>query len=170
MIENNIEKKDQELIEKIKFLNLELEKIENESKNNWDLYLRCRAEIENIKKRTDKEILNVSTFALQNILTDILPLIDSFELCIKNFKKEENIDGIFLIYKMLLTILEKYNLKKIDVKENDKFDSSKHEVVSVIYEENIKDDDSIKDIMQNGYVLNDRVIRYTKVSIIKNKN
>lgn len=165
MAEINTETKEQELLEKIETLNLELEKINKESKNNWDLFLRCKAETENIKKRTDKDIANISAFALQNILTDLIPLIDSFELCIAD--KNLNIEGIKLIHKLLLNTLEKYNFKKISVVENEKLDISKHEVISVIYNDDTKEDDIINSVLQNGYMLNDRILRYAKVSIIK---
>lgn len=171
MTETNITNKELELIEKIDLLQLELEKISTESKNNWDSYIRCKAEIENIKKRTDKEILNITNFSLQNILTDFIPVLDSFDLCLnnKNETNSINIEGINLIYKMLLAILEKYNLKKIYISENEKLDSLKHEVISVIHDENIKEDDVINSVLQHGYMLHDRVIRYAKVSIIKRK-
>lgn len=160
--------KEQEVIEQLESLKLELDKVSAESRHNWDLFLRCKAEIENIKKRTDKEILNVSIFALQNILTDFMPLLDSFELCIKNKSKDDtiNINGVILIYKMLFSILEKYNLKKIVINENEKLDILKHEVVSIVYDNNLEED-SIKSIMQNGYTLNDRILRYVKVEISK---
>lgn len=165
-------KNNEQDIDKINELELELNKISNESKYNWDLYIRCKAEIENIKKRTDKEITNISNFALQNILSDFLPLIDSFELCLNNKDTNNNIhmDGVLLIYKMLINILEKYNLKKIIIEDNEKIDSLKHEVISVIYDENCNEEDVIKSVLQNGYILNDRILRYAKVSIIKKLN
>lgn len=71
---------------------------------------------------------------------------------------------------MLLNILDKYNLKKMLIDINEKLDSSKHEVVSVEYKDNIDDDDVIKTVLQNGYILNDRVLRYAKVSVTKRKS
>lgn len=172
MEEINLNNKDQELNEKIELLLLEKEKLNIEVKNNWESYIRCKAEIENLKKRTDKEKINISNFALQEILFDFIPLLDSFELCLKNRSEDKliNIDGIILIHKMLLNILDKYNLKKILIDANEKLDSSKHEVVSVEYKDNIDDDDIIKTVLQNGYILNDRVLRYAKVSVIKRQN
>ncbi|HIH2762887.1 MAG TPA: nucleotide exchange factor GrpE [Candidatus Azoamicus sp.] len=172
MNETNVNNAIDKLNEKIETLNLEIEKVNTESKNNWESFIRCRAEIENLKKRTDKEILNISNFALQNILCDFIPLLDSFELCLKNKNEDKliNIDGVILIHKMLLNILDKYNLKKISTEEKEKLDISKHEVVSVDYKDNIEEEDTINTILQNGYVLNDRVLRYVKVSVIKRKN
>lgn len=167
----NTQNKEQELNEKIESLNLEIEKLNNEAKNNWDLFIRCKAETENIKKRTDKEILNISNFALQSILCDFIPLLDGFDLCLKNKNVNDliNIDGVILIHKMLLGILDKYNLKKISVEKNEKLDILKHEVISVDYKTEIEDDDIINEILQDGYILNDRILRYVKVSIIKRK-
>ena len=168
MTDINEPAKMQELIEKISSLELELEKINNESKHNWDLFIRCKAEVENIKKRTDREMSNISNFALQNILTDFMPIMDGFELCLKNKDTDNNIkvDGVLLIYKMLINTLNSYNLKKRDISENEKYDTSKHEVVSIIPDENY-DDAVIHSVLQNGYTLNDRILRYAKVSIIK---
>jgi molecular chaperone GrpE len=168
MTEINVPEKEQELIEKINLLELELEKKSTESKNNWELFLRCKADIENIKKRADKEITNISNFSLQNVMTDFIPLLDSFELCIKDKNENDSIkaDGILLIHKMLINILEKHNLNKIEVKENEKLDISKHEAISIEYSDT-EEDDIIKSVLQNGYMLNDRVLRYVKVSIIK---
>ena len=172
MNETNINNTQQNLSEKIESLNLEIDKLTNESKNNWELFIRCKAEMENFKKRTDKEMLNTSNFALQNILCDFIPLLDGFELCLKNRNENNliNVDGVILIHKMILNILDKYNLKKISTEENEKLDISKHEVISVEYEENADEDDTIKTILQNGYMLNDRVLRYVKVSVLKRKN
>lgn len=172
MEETKINNTDQELNEKIESLILEKEKLNIEAKSNWEAYIRCKAEMENLKKRTDKEILNVSNFALQEILSDFIPLLDSFELCLKTRHDDKfiNTDGIILIHKMLLNILDKYNLKKMLIDVNEKLDSSKHEVVSVEYKDNIDDDDIIKTVLQNGYILNDRVLRYAKVSVTKRKN
>lgn len=167
----NTQNKEQELNEKIGSLTLEIEKLNTESKNNWEQFVRCKAEMENLKKRTDKELLSISNFSLQNILYDFIPLLDSFELCLKNKNETNfiNVDGVILIHKMLLNILDKYNLKKISVEENEKFDILKHEVVSVEYRDNIEEDDTINTVLQNGYVLNDRILRYVKVRIIKKK-
>lgn len=172
MNETNINNTQQMSNEKIESLNLEIDKLNNESKNNWELFVRCKAEMENLKKRTDKEILNTSNFALQNILCDFIPLLDSFELCLKNKNDDSliNIDGVILIHKMLLNILDKYNLKKISTEENEKLDISKHEAISVEYKDNIEEEDTIKTVLQNGYILNDRVLRYVKVSVLKRKN
>ncbi|CAB3976386.1 nucleotide exchange factor GrpE [Candidatus Azoamicus ciliaticola] len=172
MNETNINNTQQNLNEKIESLNLEIDKLNNESKNNWELFVRCKAEMENLKKRTDKEILNTSNFALQNILCDFIPLLDSFELCFKKKTEDNliNIDGVILMHKMLLNILDKYNLKKISTEENEKLDISKHEAISVEYKDDIEEDDTIKTVLQNGYILNDRVLRYVKVSVLKRKN
>lgn len=172
MNETNVNNTLDKLNEKIETLNLEIEKVNTESKNNWESFIRCKAEIENLKKRTDKEILNISNFALQSILCDFIPLLDSFELCLKNKNEDKliNIDGVILIHKMLLNILDKYNLKKISTEEKEKLDISKHEVVSVEYKDTLEEEDTINTILQNGYVLNDRILRYVKVSVIKRKN
>lgn len=161
----NIENK-LELEEQVEILSNKIKALEEEVKNNWEMFLRSRADAENLKKRTDKEIVNITKYANKNLLLDLLPLIDSFEASIAtslNINKDDNV--YFLFYKMLLVLFEKYNVKKIDVKEYDLFDPSKHEVVSTI--NNDVYDNVVSSVLQSGYQLHDHVLRYVKVSIYK---
>ncbi|HIH2763518.1 MAG TPA: nucleotide exchange factor GrpE [Candidatus Azoamicus sp.] len=158
IIENDIE-----LDEKLDILSNKVKVLEEEVKTNWELFLRARAEVENIKKRTDREIINITRYANKNIFLDLLPLLDSFEASLSKANNEDNV--YFLFYKLLLNILEKYNVKKINVKEYDLFDPSKHEVVSIV--SNDIYDNIVSSVLQSGYELHDHVLRYVKVSIFK---
>lgn len=153
-----------ELEEKIELLLNKIKVLEEEVKNNWELFLRAKADVENIKKRTDKEIINVTKYSNKKVFIDLLPLLDSFETCLD---KKDNIsfDSFFLFYKMLLNIFEKYDVKKIDIKEYSHLDPSKHEVVSVV--NNDVYDNVISSVLQPGYELHDHILRYAKVSILK---
>ncbi|HFL8824256.1 MAG TPA: nucleotide exchange factor GrpE [Candidatus Azoamicus sp. OHIO1] len=150
-------------------INLLLEKVQTTElkiQENYELFLRERAEVENIKKRTYKEILNVEKYSLKKILNDLLTILDSLENCFKI--DDNNTNGIKLIYKMLLDILEKYGVKKIIVDEKSVLDPLKHEVVSTI-ENDTEISDKIIEVLQNGYTLHEHILRYTKVSVYKNK-
>lgn len=159
-VENNIEVEGQ-----IEILSNKVKVLEEEVKDNWELFLRAKADIENLKKRTDKEIVNITKYANKNILLDLLPLLDSFEASFVNTSSDNNDSVYFLFYKLLLGIFEKYNVRKIRVKEYDFFDPSKHEVVSTVDSDVY--DTVISSVLQSGYELHDHVLRYVKVSIFK---
>lgn len=151
-------------------LSCKINDCENKIKENWDLYVRERAEIENIKKRTTKEVLNTSKYAIRNIIKDLLSVIDSLEQYLKTQKSIDNNGhkGIKLIYKIFLNTLEKHGIKKILIQENTILDPEKHEVISIVKSDcniNYK----IMDVLQNGYILHDQVLRYAKVTISKDK-
>ena len=166
MNENNIESKF-ESEETIKNLLNKVTLLEENVKNNFELFLRAKADFENLKKKTDKEIFNITKYASKKFLFDLLPLLDSFEACLfKNEDSNKNED-VSLFYKLLLNFFEKNDVRKIDVTEYSNFDPSKHEVVSTV--ENDVYDNVISSIFQSGYILHDQVLRYAKVSIfIKN--
>jgi len=145
----------------------ELNKSKNEAAENWNLFVRAKAELENIKKRTNKEIINATKYSHKNIFVDLLPIFDSFESYLENEKNknEKNYTGIRLLYKMLISVLNKNNVKKIEIKKYTDFDPLKHEVISIIKHK--IHDNKILSVFQSGYTLHDQIIRYSKVLILK---
>lgn len=134
-----------------------------------DTLKRLQAEFENYKKRVDKD--NVATIKNANtkLVISLLPVLDSFELALKN-NDNENPEiakyrkGLELIYSQLYSILEGYGLRIIDTK-NKKFDPFRHEVLLV--KECDSSDDMILQEFQKGYFLNDTIIRHSRVMIAK---
>ena len=96
-----------------------------------------------------------------------MPILDSLESCLKNEnnRNEKNYIGIKLLYKMFLSILEKYSVKKIHVDKYSHLDPLKHEVISII-KNNIYDN-KIFSVYQSGYMFHKNVIRYAKVAVLK---
>jgi molecular chaperone GrpE len=130
---------------------------------------RLQAEFENYKKRAEKENINTIRNANVGLITELLPVLDSFELAIKNSDcKNEEVakyrKGIELIYSQLHSILEDQGLRIIDTK-NQKFDPFKHEVLMV--KECDEPEDKIIQEFQKGYMLNENIIRHSKVMIAK---
>ena len=129
---------------------------------------RLQAEFENFKKRTEKDNVSFLKNANASLIKDILPVLDSFELAIKNNHESPEVNqykkGLELIYGQLLSILEDKGLRPIITKDQ-KFDPFKHEVVMV--KESEKADDIILQEFQKGYMLNDIVIRHSKIMIAK---
>ena len=135
-----------------------------------DTLKRVQAEFENYKKRSEKENLQLIKNANAGLIKELLPVLDSFELAIKNSNNTDNPDvikfkkGLELIYAQLYSILEDNGLRIIET-QNKKFDPYKHEVLMV--KECEKDDDIILQEFQKGYMLNDIVLRHSKVMISK---
>jgi len=119
---------------------------------------RLQADFENYKKRVDKEKLQFIDYANKEMVIDLLPILDNFELILKNSKDE----AVKMLYAELFSLLEKKGLKKIKA---EKFDPYLHE--ALISEKSDKAEGTILEELQSGYMLNDQVVRHTKVKISK---
>jgi len=145
--------------------NAEILKREQEISDLKDKYLRLIAEFENYKKRTLKEKEDFAKYAKENIINSILPIIDDFERAQKT--KEKDIEGYILIGQKMIDILEKQNVKKIELTKNELFDLEKHEAISSIEVKEKSKKGKIIEEVESGYMLLDKIIRYPKVIIGK---
>lgn len=128
---------------------------------------RLQAEFENYRKYVEKSRIEFQKYAQADLIEKLLPILDSFELAFKNTNnKEEFLKGIELVYSQLYSLLEKQGLKNIEAKG--KFDPHLHEVL--LKEESDKEEDTILEELQKGYMLNDKVIRYSKIKVSKPLN
>ncbi len=136
-----------------------------------DTLKRLQAEFENYKKRTEKENQALIRNASVQLVKKLLPVLDSFELALKN-NNTDNPEilkyrkGLELIYTQLFSSLEDEGLQIIDA-QHKKFDPYKHEVLMI--RESDKDDDIVVEELQKGYTLNGFVIRHAKVVIAKKR-
>jgi len=145
----------------------EIEKNDDKIKELTDSLKHLQAEFENYKKRIDKENENFIKYSSQNLIIKLLPIIDSFESALKNHQdKNKFLEGMNLVFSQFYSTLEKEGLKQINPM-NEKFDPYKHEVM--MHEKSDKPDNTITEVLQKGYILNDKIIRHAKVKIIKNK-
>ena len=138
--------------------------LEEQLATEKDKNLRLFAEFDNFRKRTAKERIELFGTASQDIMTSLLPILDNFERAFKANKPEEN-DGYFLIYNQLKSELEKKGLKEIDNPIGKELDTDFHEAITKIPTENDKDKGKIVDVIEKGYLLSNKVIRYTKVVV-----
>ena len=138
--------------------------LEEQLANEKDKNLRLFAEFDNFRKRTAKERIELFGTASQDIMTSLLPILDNFERAFKANKPEEN-DGYFLIYNQLKSELEKKGLKEIDDPIGKELDTDFHEAITKIPTENDKEKGKIVDVIEKGYLLSNKVIRYTKVVV-----
>ena len=128
-----------------------------------DTLKRLQAEFENYKKRIDKEKVEFVKYAHADIVANMLPVLDSFEIALKNTSdKEKFVEGIKIIYAQLHSMLEAEGLKPIKA-VGEKFDPYKHEVL--MKQESDKPEDTILEEFQKGYMLNDKVLRHSKVKV-----
>ena len=138
--------------------------LEEQLATEKDKNLRLFAEFDNFRKRTAKERIELFGTASQDIMTSLLPILDNFERAFKANKPEEN-DGYLLIYNQLKSELEKKGLKEIDDPIGKELDTDFHEAITKIPTENDKDKGKIVDVIEKGYLLSNKVIRYTKVVV-----
>ncbi len=132
-----------------------------------DTLQRLQAEFENYKKYVEKSKAEFVKYAQAELIDKLLPVLDSFELALKNTKdKEKLLKGVELIYTQLYSLLEKQGLKKIESKG--KFNPHLHEVL--LKEESDEEEDTILEELQKGYMLDDKVLRHSKVKVSKCKS
>jgi len=130
-----------------------------------DTVKRVQAEFENYRKRTDRDKQEFMKFAEAKFVSRLLPLLDSFEMALKNKdKKDDFIKGIELIYADMHSLLEKEGLKPIDA-EGKKFDPCMHE--ALLSEKTGKDEDMVLEELQKGYLFRGCVLRTSKVKVSK---
>jgi len=130
---------------------------------------RLQAEFDNYRKRIEKEKEDFCQASTQELMFKLLTILDSFEIALKHIEnKEDFVKGMELIYSQLYSLLEKEGLRKIDAL-NKKFDTAYHEVL--LTEDNgEKEENTVTEELQKGYMLNNKVLRYTKVKISKGVN
>ena len=132
-----------------------------------DKHLRLHAEFENFKRRTAKERIELYSTAGENILTSILPILDDFERAIKTLENEKENEGMLLIYSKFKTILEQKGLKIMDNPIGKDLNTDYHEAITNIPSPSKKMTGKIIDVIENGYLLNDKIIRFAKVVVAK---
>lgn len=135
-------------------------------------YTRLQADFANFKKRTANEKLQISEVVKVDMIQGILPIIDNFERALQvpqdklNDDVKSFISGYEMIYKQLLQVLEKEGVKKIDAKGKP-FDPNFHQAVMRVPSDEY-DDDTVVEVLQEGYTLGDKTIRPAMVKVAFN--
>ena len=129
-----------------------------------DKHLRLFAEFENFKKRTAKERMDLYKTAGESILTALLPILDDFERSIKANQKQED-EGVVLIHNKLKSILETKGLKAMQDPVGEELNTDYHEAITNIPAPSNNMKGKIIDVVEKGYFLNEKVIRYAKVVV-----
>ena len=124
-----------------------------------------QAEFENFRKRVDKEKNDYVKYANKNLIMKLLGSVDDLERIMNNIKDKEITDGLKMVYKNFLHVLENEGLKKIDATGKN-FDPYKHEAFLQVVDSS-KPENTVLEEFQKGYMLNENVIRPAKVKISK---
>lgn len=142
--------------------------LKEEMQQEKDRYLRLFAEFENYKKRTSRERIEMFKTAGEDVIISMLPILDDFERALKEIDKMEGANhfkGVALINNKLIETLRSKGLEIMEVKSGDVFDSESHEAITQIPAPDKKLKGKIIDVVEKGYTLGDKIIRYPKVVI-----
>ena len=144
--------------------------LEDEIKLEKDKFLRLFAEFENYKRRTAKERIELFSTASEEVMISLLPVLDDFDRAsieIEKDKDNEILKGIVLIKNKLIDSLKSKGLSLIEINKGDEFNADHHEAVTQIDSPDKNMKGKIIDIIEKGYKLGEKVIRYPKVVIGK---
>ena len=140
-----------------------------EKQSNLEGWQRTRADFVNIKKENEKSRIELKKYANEQLILDILPVLDSFDMASANKKAWESVDknwrdGIMYIQSQLLSTLEQNGVIKIDA-INKEFDTNLHNSIEVVQTDKKESYNTVAEVLQNGYMLNGKVIRPAKVKV-----
>ena len=148
----------------------DLVKLTDELAQEKEKFLRLFAEFENYKKRTSKERLELFKTAGQDVLQALLPVADDFDRALGQINEKDRnpeIEGFQLIQNKFMDILKAQGLIQMEVGQGDSFNAEKHEAITQIPAPKPNQEGKIIDIVEKGYQLGDRIIRFPKVVVGK---
>ena len=158
---NDIEKEQTEptAADEVEALRVENEKLKEE-------WLRAKAETENVRKRAETDVRNAHKYGVERLATELLAVSDSLEaaLALETVTTESLQDGVGLTLKQLQAVFEKFNIKEINP-VGEILDPHRHQAMAAL--ESDAPENSIINVFQKGYELNDRLIRPAMVSVSK---
>lgn len=143
------------------------DKLREENQELKDKYLRLYSEFENYRRRTAKERLDLIKSASEVLMTDLIPVVDDFERAIKTGESDPAslLEGNQLIYNKFLKVLESKGLKSMGDLVGAEFDAETQEAISMVPAPSEEMKGKVIEVVEKGYTLADRVIRYAKVVI-----
>ncbi len=146
----------------------ELENVQEQLEQQKDKFLRLSAEFDNYRKRTMKEKAELILNGGEKTISSILPILDDFERALQNMEKATDVnaikEGVEIIYNKFIKVLKENGVKVIETK-GQPLNTDFHEAIAVIPAPEEAQKGKILDCVQNGYTLNDKVIRHAKVVV-----
>lgn len=169
-IENQVEEISDEAVDEVQEQEVEeiseVEQLKSDLEKEKDKFLRLFAEFENYKRRTSKERIELFRTANQEVMTAMLPVLDDFDRALNEIKKAKDknlLKGVELIHNKFRETLKNKGLEAMDVKQGDSFDADVHEAITQIPASSEKLKGKIVDVVERGYKLGDKIIRFPKV-------
>lgn len=145
-----------------------VKELEDKLEDLNDKYLRLYSEFDNYRKRTTKERIELQLSASKEVILEILAVVDDLERAIQSFEdhnlSKEAKQGIELIYNKLMNILKQKGLEEIEVKEKE-FDTDSMEAITNIPAPSEELKGKVVDVIQKGYLLNGKILRFAKVVV-----
>jgi molecular chaperone GrpE len=171
--EDEMNEKPQELLTHPSYEEMQqkLDEAEQKADQYWDRILRMQADSENALRRAERDVANAHKYALEKFVTELLPIIDSLELCISSVTPELQtaagpvIEGVNLTLKMFYSALEKFEIKQVNPVA-ELFDPEHQQAISMQYDPGVKPGTVIS-VLQKGYTLNNRLLRPALVVVSK---
>ncbi|MEC9239209.1 MAG: nucleotide exchange factor GrpE [Pseudomonadota bacterium] len=151
-----------------------LEEVREQLADAEDRALRAVAEADNIRKRAEKAVENAHKYALESLTEKLLPVLDSFEKAVEKAADDgqesdgsvhATLEGVELSYRLFIDVLKKAGIKSIDP-TGEPFDPEYHEAMSML-ENPDAEPGSVLEVVQKGYILNDRLVRPARVLVAK---
>jgi molecular chaperone GrpE len=150
-------------------LEARLQEKEKEAKDNYDRFLRLSAELENYKKRMEKEKSETYRFANECLIKEMLPVLDNLERALEHGRKAEDpkavLEGVEMTHKGFKSVLEKYGVTRVEAL-GEEFDPNRHEAV-MVQEDAGQLPGRVISELQTGYLLHDRLVRPAMVVVSK---
>lgn len=152
---------EEQLVEQIKLA-------QQKAEENWEHLLRTKAEMENLRRRTQKDLENAHKYGIEKFVSALLPVVDSLELGLlaaDDASAESLREGMNLTLNMVTQLFEKFNIEVVDPIQ-EKFDPELHQAMS-IQPTNEVEPNTVITVMQKGYQLNGRLVRPAMVLVSK---
>ncbi len=141
---------------------------EQKAHENWEKAARAMAEVDNIRRRTEREVTNAHRYALEKFASALLPVVDSLDQALQlatQHGDDAMREGLELTMKLFIDVLDKHGVKQIDPL-GEVFNPQLHEAMS-IQPSDSAEPNTVLAVFQKGYLLNDRVIRPARVIVVK---
>ena len=145
-----------------------LEDARGKADEHWDQVLRLQAEVENLRRRAERDLANAHKYALERFANELLPVRDSLEMGLAAFDTENTAkhkEGIELTLQMMTSVMDKFEIREINPQDQ-AFDPDYHQAMSIQERADV-DPNTVVTVVQKGYLLNDRLIRPAMVIVSK---
>ena len=142
--------------------------VEAKAHENYDLYVRAKAEMENIRRRSAEDVLKAQKFGVEKIADALLSVKDSMDaaLVVENTSLESFKTGVELTARQLTNVFEKFSIVEVNP-VGEKFDPGRHQAIAALESEQTPN--TVINVMQKGYLLHDRILRPAMVTVAKEK-